>query len=440
MSEADQSPSDCLTSVRRAAGDAVLRAARDALERHPGDVRMLVDVGITLRDRGLYAEADRVFAHISAVDRHVLYGHYEAAVSCMLQGKHVEAMHHCFEALARGPGDGRSKLLLARLSAASGGYDQALALFNHIRETDRDAAPGWWSDYVRFVRAFPAIDGIRRSIALTTGPDTIDAGTLTARVQASLAERRPFSMIRLGDGEGAFLRLSYADESHYASLYRQNRLDRSHVWFAGQIDIYASGFFDETRKLEDVIQRADVIGVPYPGWLQHEYVIASPTGVSSLVNVLRFMERLEPLPGRAFTAQNVHSEMLSGGHLARLLSGVDDLTVISGHHSLPTVLQQRFDLKTVRFFDIPTEQAHAHLMTSALTSGPHYPDHYFRTLERIRTTEGLGLCLVAAGILGKTYCDEIKAAGGVALDIGSVADAWIGASTRPGICLSSSLL
>lgn len=440
MSDADQSPSDCLARVREASGDAVLAAARDALDRHPGDVRMLVDVGITLRDRAHFAEADRIFAHISSVDRHVLYGHYEAAVSCLLQGKHVEAMHHCFEALARGPGDGRSKLLLARMSAASGGYDEALALLDQLGETDRDAAPGWWSDYVRFARAFPAVDGIRRSVALTTGPAYIDAGALTARVQAALAERRPFSMIRLGDGEGAFLRLSDEDESRYAGLYRQNRLDRSHVWFAGQLDIYTSGFFEETRKLGEAVQRADVVGVPYPSWMRHEYAIASPTGVSSLVNTLRFVEAMEPRPGRALTAQNVHTEMLAGGHLARLLSNVGELTVISGHHSLPAALQQRFGLRTVRFFDIPTEQAHAHLMTSALTGGAHYPDHYLRTLERIRTAENLDLCLVAAGILGKTYCDEIRTAGGVALDIGSVADAWVGAATRPGFRPEQSVL
>jgi hypothetical protein len=38
--------------------------------------------------------------------------------------------------------------------------------------------------------------------------------------------------------------------------------------------------------------------------------------------------------------------------------------------------------------------------------------------------------LVAAGILGKIYCDVIRAAGGVAVDIGHVADLWAGRETR----------
>ena len=32
--------------------------------------------------------------------------------------------------------------------------------------------------------------------------------------------------------------------------------------------------------------------------------------------------------------------------------------------------------------------------------------------------------LVGAGVLGKIYCDRIKARGGVALDVGSILDSW----------------
>ena len=38
--------------------------------------------------------------------------------------------------------------------------------------------------------------------------------------------------------------------------------------------------------------------------------------------------------------------------------------------------------------------------------------------------------LVAAGVLGKVYCARIRAAGGIALDVGSAADHWCGHATR----------
>ena len=38
--------------------------------------------------------------------------------------------------------------------------------------------------------------------------------------------------------------------------------------------------------------------------------------------------------------------------------------------------------------------------------------------------------LVAGGLLGKIYCDRIRELGGIALDIGALADAWMGHNTR----------
>jgi hypothetical protein len=38
--------------------------------------------------------------------------------------------------------------------------------------------------------------------------------------------------------------------------------------------------------------------------------------------------------------------------------------------------------------------------------------------------------LVAGGLLGKIYCDRIRALGDIALDIGALADAWMGHNTR----------
>lgn len=41
--------------------------------------------------------------------------------------------------------------------------------------------------------------------------------------------------------------------------------------------------------------------------------------------------------------------------------------------------------------------------------------------------------LVAAGLLGKVYCHRIHRLGGIAIDVGSVVDAWMGFGTRPGL-------
>jgi hypothetical protein len=42
------------------------------------------------------------------------------------------------------------------------------------------------------------------------------------------------------------------------------------------------------------------------------------------------------------------------------------------------------------------------------------------------------LFLVAGGLLGKFYTATIRRHGGIALDVGSLVDAWTGRHTRPG--------
>jgi hypothetical protein len=56
--------------------------------------------------------------------------------------------------------------------------------------------------------------------------------------------------------------------------------------------------------------------------------------------------------------------------------------------------------------------------------GPaHFPAVYEQTIAWIRTSIGKGdLVLIAAGILGKVYCQAVKEQGGIAVDIGSVVD------------------
>ena len=43
------------------------------------------------------------------------------------------------------------------------------------------------------------------------------------------------------------------------------------------------------------------------------------------------------------------------------------------------------------------------------------------------------LYLVGGGLYGKLYCQLIRSQGGVALDLGSLFDAWLGLPTRPAV-------
>jgi hypothetical protein len=72
---------------------------------------------------------------------------------------------------------------------------------------------------------------------------------------------------------------------------------------------------------------------------------------------------------------------------------------------------------------------------AAIASDPgadtrHFPDRYRELTSELARIEPRGLWFVAAGILGKIYCELIRAAGGIAVDIGHTADIWAGVQSR----------
>ena len=64
---------------------------------------------------------------------------------------------------------------------------------------------------------------------------------------------------------------------------------------------------------------------------------------------------------------------------------------------------------------------------------PHFPDIFDRLRRDIVVPFPGALFLVGAGLLGKIYCHWIRQRGGVALDIGAMADAFAGFNTRASI-------
>ena len=62
--------------------------------------------------------------------------------------------------------------------------------------------------------------------------------------------------------------------------------------------------------------------------------------------------------------------------------------------------------------------------------GEHFPDRYRAVSSELANTKPGRLYLVAAGLLGKSYCVTLQQTGCVVIDIGAVADMWMGRKTR----------
>jgi hypothetical protein len=60
----------------------------------------------------------------------------------------------------------------------------------------------------------------------------------------------------------------------------------------------------------------------------------------------------------------------------------------------------------------------------------HFRGRFKEVCEELTVNYRGELFLVAAGFLGKFYCDLIKSRGGIAIDVGSIVDYWLGHDTR----------
>jgi hypothetical protein len=268
----------------------------------------------------------------------------------------------------------------------------------------------------------------------------LDDATAIERVRSAVAAERPFSLIRLGDGEAVVL--SYGND-----MWLQDVAYLHGHWGAERVPL---GAIEEVRRdLEAAIDgadiigvRDDIIGVRAPDDLlqlsgpELRRVVCSdfpirPDEIENLSNIgARRVALLHRALGRRawsehqeFCSAWIHWELLASGALAEILDGVTEVGLVTAKPELEHLVARRFDVRTSVVL-VPDKQV------ESPQPGTHVPDRY-RTVRADLTFPPGTLVLVGAGIPGKAYCQWLKEAGCIAVDVGAVFDAWLGKASRP---------
>jgi hypothetical protein len=339
---------------------------------------------------------------------------------------------------AADPADERNGLLLVHRLHAEGARAEAMDLAGALvprtlHGAERLAVLNSFGDYLA---EFP-LD--RARALLSQARDTygwIDADEVAARIGRAIHTRSPFALIRLGDGEGAFARVDGADEARFAPLYRWMRDDWFRFQFGSGFDPYGSGYEALTRLLMPWVLHADILGVTYPNWIEHEYGIGSPRGVPCTLNIHRHLVGADPEARPVLCDQIVHLHLHDRRLLEPLIRRAGRLTAISCLPDLPRALQRRFELEEADLIAVPREETAPHLRTGTAVEGAHFPDVFWDVIARLSNPPGGSwggrVFIIAAGTLGKFYAVAIKRHGGIALDLGSLVDAWLKLPSRYG--------
>ncbi len=266
-----------------------------------------------------------------------------------------------------------------------------------------------------------------------------DSATLDL-VRSAVSARQPFSLIRLGDGEGIVL--SFDDEMRLEDLaYLHGH------W--GTEGVTLGALAEVKRDLEEAVRGADIVGIrddilnvalptdllDRPGSEVKEFVMSafsirdderdnlSALGARRLALLHRALCRLEWSETQRFCSAWIHWELLASGELHRILEEETEIGLVTARPELQELVARRFDVRTTAVI-VPDK------FVEAPEAGRHVPDRYHTIRSELIFPKGT-LVLVGAGIPGKAYCQWIKEAGCVAIDVGSVFDAWVGKASRP---------
>lgn len=224
--------------------------------------------------------------------------------------------------------------------------------------------------------------------------------------EAALAAGRGFSLLRLGDGEGAVLAHAEAGmEGEIAYALR--------VWFGDQP--VAPQEVEEMRgALLAAIAGADVLGLP-----RRAQAAKSPCYAAVFAHAEAALGPRAPLLGDAA----LHFYLQWSGALMRLVAQAPRITLI-GCRPLAGALREHCA--------VPVRQwlVRGEAQFPGPVAEPHWRVGFTRTMAAIEHVEQGELVLVGAGVLGKAYCEAARARGAVALDIGSVMDSWAGVISR----------
>ena len=230
-----------------------------------------------------------------------------------------------------------------------------------------------------------------------------ERATLRAFVEhadAAVSARRGFSLVRLGDGEGPML--NWPARPLPGELTTVLR-----TWF-GRDDFSSSDLQYIADGLRRSVRSADVLGLPTRyqlGRTPRYGMVFEGIDVYGLHS-----------SSQMFVDAIIHWYLQWSAAIGYLLRNVDFVRVV-GSRDIGPRIAETFNLRSVQTYLIRGEHAHPGTVCQQ-----HWPDGFNEVMARLNDVEPGDVFLVGAGVLGKIYCDRIKAKGGIALDIGSILD------------------
>lgn len=251
-------------------------------------------------------------------------------------------------------------------------------------------------------------------------------------VRRRIAGGTPFSFIRLGDAESSALSYEPALVDHFQA----DAEARERIWWGRTLDPAARSQL--ARRIRLAVENADGLGIPTRGRLlrdirldsdQELRTTSSGRGLLAIFHLLRTPNTLQAQSG-LLTSAHVHQDLHRWSLYPALFDGLAPVVLISGHPELADAFAEKFGLPVAKSVLLPPGDAALEMKGRSLEDCELPPYSIERALEALGDWPRGRLVLVGAGYAGKVLVHEAKARGGIALDLGSIFDTWLGLHTR----------
>lgn len=410
-------------------------ASNDHYEISENEVHAAVVTAISCKGAGAFDAARKILEHVTENYPSSFLAHYELSVVYRICKRLDLAVRSAEKACLGEPTSFRYGLQHAHMLFANCAWDEGFRQLDAIAPGDEGERLQYLTirDFGHYLREMPRQRALYITRKLRDRYYWHSAREVADQIDRAITEKRPFSLIRLGDGEGAHFQVSAADQATYPSLYESAERYWMNYLLGEGVDPVFTGFTGLASKLADYVTEADLLGVSYPSWIEHEYDISSPITIACLLKINRYLYEKDHIHGLNLCDQLVHMQLHEERLLEPIIRKLDAVTVISCLEGLPARITEKFGVQDVELIKIPSESYAPHLSGEGLIKvSEHFPDAFWPTMKRLARPHDGRVFLIAAGTYGKFYATIIKRHGGIALDLGSLVDGWMKMVTRPG--------
>ena len=262
---------------------------------------------------------------------------------------------------------------------------------------------------------------------------------LAQTIADRLSEPEPFSMLRVGDGE------VYAFDPDYVPLQtlEEDRARRENIWWSSTLEPALRARL--RAGVQDAILNADFLGIPSIWRLLRDLPrqlgtlrgpIESWSATARAHQILsEELFRLTDKGHLDWTTKSVlddrcHQELFTKQGVERFLNSERPAVLVScfGKDQMNAAFGRTVFHEAIR---LPPHSKVQHAVPDDVIARARMPDIMDELLEQVDQHARQGaVFFIAGGLAGKLLIDQAKRSGGAALDIGAVADYWMGLNTR----------